>query len=265
MCLSFGVEFLASVWDVDALDYIDEFITKYKIGSGDLTAHNLLQKIVERGKPIILSTGLSTLEEVVAAVEFIKNADSSYVEQKKLALMQCTAMYPIPDIEANLNVMHTLREKTDLPVGYSDHTVGMDALEVAVAMGAEIIEKHFTDRREGKTFRDHKVSATKDEMQAFIEKVKKIRTLQGGIVKRPTPSELEEGHVTSFRRGVYPARNVKAGEIVRDEDLITLRPCRGIGAESFYALIGKRARSDLIKHQELSMDYFEEDEHHPSV
>jgi len=257
LCRQLDVIFMASVWDIDALSYIDEFMPIYKIGSGDLTAYSTIKRIAEIGKPIILSTGLADLEEVLHTMEFIYSIDPSYRVERKLALLQCTSMYPIPDEDANLNVMLTLREKTGLPVGYSDHTIGVTAVETAVAMGAEIIEIHFTDRREGKTFRDHFVSLTKTEIQMLIEKIQKIKKLQGGFDKTPTRAEIESNHVISFRRGLYPARNLKAGEVIREEDIVTLRPCIGLGAELFYEIIGRKLKVDVEKYQILSKECFE--------
>jgi len=240
LCKELDITFMASIWDLDAFSYMDKYLPIYKIGSGDMTAYNLIDKMVKLGKPIILSTGLATYEEVKNVVEFIFTLDSTYITDKKLSLLQCTSMYPIPDEDANLNVMMTYKENFNIPIGYSDHTEGMDAIETAVSMGAEIIEVHFTDTREGKEFRDHKVSATKDEIQKLITKIKKIRTLQGSFEKKPTTSEIESGHVKSFRRGVFAKRDLKVGEIIKEEDLITLRPLEGIGADKFYEIIGKK-------------------------
>jgi len=245
LCKELDITFMASIWDIEAFNYMDKYMPIYKIGSGDMTAYNLIKKMVQTGKPIILSTGLSTYSEVENVVDFINSLDSTYITDKKLSLLQCTSMYPIPDEDANLNVMMKYKENFKIPIGYSDHTEGMDAIEIAVAMGAEIIEIHFTDSREGKEFRDHKVSATKNEIQELIIKIKKIRTLQGSFEKKPTTSEIESGHTKSFRRGVFAKRNLKAGEIIKEDDLITLRPFEGVGADKFYELVGKKLIHDL--------------------
>ena len=251
-CQELNVMFMASVWDYEAFDYIDQWIPIYKVGSGDLTAYNFIARIVETGKPIILATGLSTIDEVLATVEFIKQKDQSYITDKKLALLQCTAMYPIPDEEANLNVMNTLRDKTALPVGFSDHTKGVLAAEVAVSMGAEIVEMHFTSSRENKQFRDHQLSITKSEMIDFIAKVNRIKLLQGSSVKKPTRSEIKSNHIYSFRRAVYPSRNLPKGSLLSQDNLNTLRPCNGLGAELFYDLCGQEVDYELQKGQKLS-------------
>ena len=254
ICGEYGVDFLASVWNPEAFEWAGPLMPLFKVGSGDLTAYDILARTARTGKPIILSTGLATLAEVLAAVDFILRVDPSYETERKLALLQCSAMYPIPDSDANLNVMETLRKATGLPVGYSDHTTGSDAILAAVAMGAEIIEKHFTDTREGKEFRDHKVSLTRAEMQEFTEKVRRIHTLKGTGEKCPVPSELEAGHVRSFRRATYPARDLQAGHVLSADDLVTLRPCVGLGADAFYDIVGKTLKENVTRHQPLSWD-----------
>ncbi|MCO4783742.1 MAG: N-acetylneuraminate synthase family protein [Candidatus Cloacimonetes bacterium] len=247
LCEDLGITFMASVWDMEAFSWIDPYIPIYKVGSGDLTAYPLLKKMVLTGKPMILSTGLSTFEEVQDAVDFINSVDPKFVEEQKLSILQCTSMYPIPYEDANLNVMCTYMEEFDLPIGYSDHTVGMEAIETAIVMGAEIIEVHFTDCREGKVFRDHKVSATCSEIQELIKKIDRINTLKGSYEKKPTPSEINAKHVDSFRRGVFVTRDIKQGETLTESDLITLRPNIGTGAENFYKLIGTKVSENLDK------------------
>ena len=256
ICTRSGVDFLASVWNPEAFAWAAPLLPLFKIGSGDLTAYDILALTAATGKPIILSTGLSTMKEVLAAVEFIQGIDASYKTDGKLALLQCSAMYPIPYSDANLNVMHTLRKATGLPVGYSDHTPGDEAILAAVAMGAQIIEKHFTDSREGKTFRDHKVSLTQDEMRAFVARTENIHTLQGDFEKRPVPSEIEAGHVKSFRRATYPGKDLPAGHVIEQGDLVTLRPCQGLGAEYFFSIVGRTLAQAVARHQPLSWDLF---------
>ena len=166
-------------------------------------------------------------------------------------------MYPIPNREANLILINKFKEEYKITTGYSDHTVGTEAVEVAVALGAEIIEMHFTDKREGKTFRDQKVSFTADEIRELIKKIKVITTLHGEGNKQPTESELESNHVKSFRRAVYPIRDLKAGSVLHEGDLTVLRPNHGIDARDFYKILGKKLKKNIKKLQVLSWDYFE--------
>lgn len=254
-CQAAKVGFMASVWNPDYLRWIDEYMSIYKIGSGDLTAYSVIREIAKTGKPMILSTGLATLQEVLETVAFIQSLDDRYKDPDYLSILQCTSMYPIPFEDANLSVMTLLRQATQLPVGYSDHTEGSRALEIAVAMGAEILEFHFTDEREGKTFRDHKVSLTKDEVLALGQKIEEIRRLQGHYLKRPL--EVEGDHRISFRRAVYPAHDLNAGSVIKAEDLVSLRPNHGIDARDFDKLIGKKLKTDVQAHQKLDWNLFE--------
>jgi len=245
MCRAAGVGYLASVWDLDMLEWIDPHLAVYKIGSGDLTAYPILRELARRGKPMIVSTGLSTLDEVVAAVAFVQSVNAGYRRADMLALLQCTSMYPIEDRDANLRVMDTLREATGLAVGYSDHTKGRTALFVAAARGAEVLEFHFTDDRTGKVFRDHQVSLTPDEVRALCADLDQLRVLLGDGVKRPLPSEVETGHVTSFRRAVYCRHAIARGHVIRADDLVVLRPNHGVDARQFDEVLGKPAARDL--------------------
>jgi len=251
-----GKKFTASVWNEDFFDWIDPYMGLYKIGSGDLTAYPLLKKTAETGKPIILSTGLSTEQEVMEALRFIQSVDKKYREPEWLGVLQCTSMYPISTADTHLAVMHRLRELTGLTIGYSDHTIGTRALQYAAAMGAEILEFHFTDTRENKTFRDHQVSLTRDEVLALIDEIGIIAELTGTDRKQPLPVEIDNGHVESFRRAVYPRMDIAANTVIGEQHLITLRPNHGIGAESFYDLIGKKCRVDLKQYQKLDWTYF---------
>lgn len=255
ICQENKAGYLASVWIPEAIEWIDPFMDFYKIGSGDLTAYPVIAETLKTKKPLLLSTGLATEQEVLDCVQFIDKIDNTYLQDGKLAILQCTSMYPIPIDDANLNVMQTLGQKTGCVVGYSDHTEGSEALETAVAMGAQVLEFHFTDTRVGKEFRDHKVSLTKEEVQLLIEKIEKIRRLQGNDLKKPLP--IEGDHVVTFRRGVYPAKDLRAGTEIKVEDLITLRPAHGIPADQFYSLIGKKAKIELTKHQLLAHEMFE--------
>jgi len=256
MVLDAGKKYTASVWSIDALEWIDDYISVYKIGSGDLTAYPLLRAIALKGKPIILSTGISTEDEVLSSVAFIQSVNPVYKNKNFLALLQCTSMYPIPDSDANLNVMARLKQLTGLTVGYSDHTEGPKALYYAASLGAEVLEFHFTDIREHKTFRDHKVSLTPDEVNTLASELLLINRLKGNAIKRPVEIEMQNEHHITFRRAVYPSRDIKKGELLSEDNLTVLRPNHGIDARQFDELIGRTATRSLKKHQKLDWDYF---------
>lgn len=250
-----GLKYTASVWDIHMMDWIDPYIPFYKIGSGDLTAYPVLEAIAKRGKPIILSTGLSTESEVLESVALIQQINPIYKNPNQLALLQCTSMYPIAPSDAHLNVMLRLKELTGLTVGYSNHVEGSYALEIATAMGASILEFHFTERREGKQFRDHKLSLTCDEVQALIEKIKLITALQGKSQKEVLPIEIDHQHPISFRRAIYPIMDIPAGTVLTEDMLTVLRPNVGIDAREFSSVLGKQTKVTLKKHQALSWKF----------
>ena len=252
MCRDAGVAYLASVWDLEMLEWIDEYQSYYKIGSGDLTAWPVVREFARRGKPIILSTGLSTLDEVIETVAFIQSVDPRYREPEFLCLLQCTSMYPIPDHEANLRVMDALRAATGLAVGYSDHTEGGMALRAATAMGAQALEFHFTDSREGKVFRDHKVSLTPDEVRALQQDLAQICALRGTPVKTPQATEVEQQHPVSFRRAAYLSRDLPAGTVIAREHLVVLRPNHGVDARDAESLIGRPLTRDVRAFESLA-------------
>lgn len=249
-----GILYTSSVWDVAAMSWLDKYISIYKIGSGDLTAYPVIRRTAELGKPMIISTGLSTEEEVLATIQYIQGLDSAYYSKDMLVILQCTSMYPIASGDAHLNVMQRLRDITGLTVGYSDHTEGSKALFYAVAMGAEVLEFHFTDSRAGKEFRDHKVSLTPLEVKDLIEEIRLIRRLQGNPIKQPVAIELEHGHEVTFRRAIYPSRDIQAGEVLTAENLTVLRPNHGIDAREFDVILGKKAAVNLRRHQKITRE-----------
>ena len=256
-CKNAGKDYLASVWDIDALNWIDEYSSMYKIGSGDLTAYPIIEKIAEIGKPIILSTGLSTFDEIFQTVKFIRQKNSIYDNKNMLAVLQCTSMYPISESETNLNVLKLFKNELNVNVGYSDHTEDIEALYLATVTGAEVLEFHFTDSKEGKTFRDHKVSLTNTDIDQLVSKIQRSKNILGNIVKQPTESEIENNHHVSFRRAIYPNRDILKGEKITKDDLIALRPKKGIDARCTEKIIGKKAKINIKKLSRINFDMFE--------
>ena len=245
ICNSKGIKYTSSVWSIDSVEWIDPYVDFYKIGSGDLTAYPIIKSIVNKGKPIILSTGLSNIDEVLKTVKFIQDIDYRYRNSDMLCLLQCTSMYPIASKDVNLNVMNQFKDLTNLAVGYSDHTEGLEALKIAASMGANVLEFHFTDTRENQTFRDHKVSLTKQEVISFRRFIEELSLLKGEGEKKLLKIESENNHQNSFRRGVYLNKELKKGSFIKEEDLICLRPAKGTDATMFYNLIGSSVLKDI--------------------
>ena len=235
-----GRQYMASVWDEAMLEWIGPLVEIHKVGSGDLTCYPILRALAATGKPIVLSTGLATFEDIRGAVEWIARQDESYATGGKLALLQSTAAYPAPDESANLRVIPALATEFGLPIGYSDHTVGADALELAYALGARILEKHFTDSRDGKAFRDHQISLTADEVRALLGRLRRAEALLGSPAKGLTEAERAAGHEVSFRRALHARRYIAAGEALTADNVAPLRPEVGIGAARYYEVLGRK-------------------------
>jgi len=210
-----------------------------------LTAYPVIAEFAKRGKPIVLSTGLSTAEEVSHATNFLRQVNSFYDGASNLAVLQCTSMYPTAEDEVNLAAMNELGRVTGAAIGYSDHTRGSLALLAAAARGACVLEFHFTDSREDKTFRDHAVSLTRDEVRNLAADVQRIRRLLGDSEKAPTRSELAAGHVESFRRALYCRHDLAAGDAIQKEGLVALRPNHGLDARLKDQAVGRRITRDI--------------------
>jgi len=251
MCKSNKVKYLASVWNLEMLNWIDKYLDYYKIGSGDLTAYPIIKEFALRGKPIILSTGLSSIKEVKETIKYIQKINSKYKKKEYLAILQCTSCYPTTDTDVNLNCIDTLKEKTKMTVGYSDHSLGSLALKAAYVKGAEILEFHFTDTRVGKKFRDHKISLNLKETKSLIKDLCRIKSFMGNKEKKPTINEIESGHNRSFRRAVYVNKNLKIGHVIKLSDLVFLRPNCGVDARDFEKIIGKKTISKIIPYKKL--------------
>ena len=257
MCSEANKDFNASIWSKNMTYYINKYMSFYKIGSGDMNCYPLIKSFLKYNKPIVISTGLATMDEIVNTVNFIRNENSLYTKNSMINLLQCTTMYPIKNNEANISVMNEYKKINNVGVGYSDHTIGSDALLLAAIYGANILEFHFTDNREDKVFRDHQVSLMPNEVNKLIQDIKKFKLLSGSPNKFPLETEIKNGHIISFRRAVYLNKNLKKGHKVKEDDLIALRPMEGISSVHFEKLIGKTLKIDIEKYEKLDFNFFE--------
>ncbi|MCB0317153.1 MAG: N-acetylneuraminate synthase family protein [Bdellovibrionales bacterium] len=256
-----GMHFMASLWDSDAIETFDPLIDIHKVGSGDFTNFPLLKKLANTNKPLILATAMCNLDDIRQTLNFIDSINPNLRKENKLCLMHCVAMYGDPKDEyAHLAAIKVLQEEfSDIHIGYSDHTLGNYACELAIAMGSRVIEVHFTDDKT-REFRDHHLSITKDEMRDLLEKSKKIISLLGDFKKEPVQEIETKERIADFRRAVYLTKDVVAGTKITEEMLTTLRPNKGIDARSFYNLIGKKLIRDVNAYEALSINWIENDE-----
>lgn len=251
ICKKNNVIYSASAWDLDSIEWIKKYLKFYKIGSGDLTAYPIIDKIVNQKKPIILSTGLSNLKEIKETIKHIQSQNKIYKNPNMLSVLQCTSSYPTPDSEVNLNVIETIKKNIKLPVGYSHHNKGTLALLGAYIMGANILEFHFTDTRKGKKFRDHKISLDINDTKELVFNIRRINLLKGTFEKKPTKSEILSGHIKSFRRAVYSTKLLKAGEQFRNKNLKFLRPNVGLDPRDLKKSIGKKIKKKTYPLQRI--------------
>ena len=242
--ISSGKDYITSIWDSNAYNVLSPYIKYVKIGSGDMDSYSFLKLAARFQKPIILSTGLSTLSEVKRSVKLIRDFNPLYNERRMIYVLQCTTMYPIEFEEANLDVMTNYRT-LGTKVGYSDHTIGSSALKLAAVLGADMLEFHFSDNNKNTSFRDHLVSLEKDhvnELYAYFDEVSKLR---GSALKEPTKSEIDTGHIKSFRRGTYAVRDLDVNEYITDQDICEKRPVNS--GLKFENLLGKKIVKSVSK------------------
>jgi N-acetylneuraminate synthase/N,N'-diacetyllegionaminate synthase len=242
-----GLVFLATPFDYEAVDQLDALgLPAFKWASSEINDLPLLKYAASKGKPMILSTGMSNLGDVQEAVDAVRSTGNNAI-----VLLHCVALYPTPSDQVNLRAMDTLREAFQLPVGFSDHTLGLTASVAAVARGACVIEKHFTlDRRlEGP---DHKFALEPSELKALVRAVREIEACLGSPEKRPTPGE--EAKLPLSRRSIIAAVDIPKGCTITSDMLIIKRPGYGIPPKFLDVVVGRQARADIPKNTPIRWD-----------
>ena len=217
-----GLGFLSTPFDTASLDLLCELdMAALKLGSGELTNRTLLMDVGTRGLPVLCSTGMSTMDEVGAAMSWLRAGPTPV----PVVLMHCVSSYPAPLRECNLRAMVAMRERFEVPTGWSDHTIGFEAAVAAVALGAVVLEKHLTldNDRQGP---DHKASADGDAFAAYVQAVQGVHAALGNGTKVPTAAEAE--NVAVVRRSWHAARDLRAGDVVAGADVVGLRPESGV-------------------------------------
>ncbi|KAF5414719.1 MAG: hypothetical protein C5S38_04670 [Candidatus Methanophagaceae archaeon] len=234
------IMFLSSPFDKESVDLLDEMnVPAYKIASGEITNFPLLKHIAEKEKPIILSTGMATLGEIEEALNVIRNEG---VED--IVLLHCVTSYPVKMEDVNLSVIETLRHAFKLPVGFSDHTLGITIPIAAVALGACMIEKHFTLDR-NLPGPDHKASLEPDELKEMVQAIRDVEKALGDGIKQPTVAEKEIKKVA--RRSIVAKVDISEGTVITGDMLDVKRPGTGIEPKYMREIIGKRVKAYITK------------------
>ena len=238
-CKTKDIQFLSTAFDHDSIDLLDELnIPLFKIPSGEITNLPYLRHIGKMGKPIIMSTGMSSLEEVRDALNVLIESGA---EKEQITILHCNTEYPTPMEDVNLNAMLTISDDLGVKIGYSDHTLGIEVPIAAVALGAVVIEKHFTlDRTLPGP--DHAASLEPNELKEMVTTIRNIEKAMGDGIKKPSPSETK--NISVARKSIVAKMPIKKGELFTEENLTVKRPGIGISPMEWDAVIGKAASSD---------------------
>ena len=245
-CEEIGIKFLSSPFDIESIRFLNNLGMEFwKIPSGEITNYPYLVEIAKTRKDIVLSTGMSNCTEILDCISVLKEHGAG-----RLTLMQCNTQYPTPYEDVNLNAMKTMRELTGLSVGYSDHTEGIEVPIAAAALGASVIEKHFTLDRNMKG-PDHKASLEPGELKAMVSAIRHIEKALGSEEKKISPSEAE--NVAVARKSIIASRTIKKGEVLTENNLTTKRPGDGISPMMWPQILGTRAVRDFDEDEKIEI------------
>ena len=232
-CKEIGIQFLSTPFDIESIHFLKDIVNFWKIPSGEITNYPYLVEIAKTGMSVIVSTGMAEISEIDNAVKLLKDNGCG-----DITLLHCNTQYPTPYEDVNLLAMNTLKERYGVPVGYSDHSNGIEVPIAAVALGAEVIEKHFTlDKNlEGP---DHKASLEPQELKEMITSIRNIEKALGSVEKKITVSEAPNKSVA--RKSIVAKCDIAAGEILTEENITTKRPGNGISPMRWNEVLGTKA------------------------
>lgn len=244
-CNKKNIQFLSTPFDIESIHFLNDMVPFWKIPSGEVTNYPYLVEIAKTGKPVVMSTGMCELSEIDSAIAVLK-ANGTH----EITLLHCNTQYPTPYKDVNLRAMETLRKRYSVKVGYSDHTQGIEVPIAAVALGAEVIEKHFTlDRTLPGP--DHKASLEPDELAAMVKAIRNIEAALGNADK--TVSDSERENIEIARKSIVAAKTIKKGELLNEKNITTKRPGTGLSPMLWNSLIGTKAIRDFQEDEEIEI------------
>jgi len=248
-CNSKKIKFFSTAFDIDGISYLSSLnLGVFKIPSGELTNFPYLRAIANTELPVILSTGMANIEEIEKSINVLI---SNGTKKNLITVLHCNTEYPTPMKDVNLKAMLTIKEKLGVSIGYSDHTLGIEVPIAAVAMGAEVIEKHFTLNRNMKG-PDHKASLEPNELKEMVIAIRNIEmAISGNGIKEPSLSEKKNIHIA--RKSIHLSKDLSSGSIITEKDIISLRPGDGICTMNWMDVIGKKVNKDLKKFTKLTL------------
>ena len=244
-CNKVGINYLSTPFDFESIEFLDELCDIWKVPSGEIINVPYLERIGRTKKHVIMSTGMGTIDEIKGAIEILTDNGCPSIQ-----LLQCTTQYPTPYEDVNLRAMYDLKDKFNLEVGLSDHSIGIEVPIAAVGMGAKIIEKHFTlDRNmEGP---DHKASIEPEELNKMVKSIRNIEKALGTGKKDRRDTEIENLHVA--RKSIVASRNISKGEKFTVENIVPRHAGKGISPIKWYDVIGQVAKRDFIEDEMIEL------------
>ncbi|MFY0698234.1 MAG: N-acetylneuraminate synthase [Balneola sp.] len=252
-CQKREIQFLSTAFDVEGIDFLNQFaLPFFKSPSGEITNYPYLKCLAETGKPVVLSTGMADMQEIESALKVLTDYG---LTKNDITVLHCNTEYPTPMQDVNLKAMNSIAERFKVQVGYSDHTLGIEVPVAAVALGAKIIEKHFTLDR-NLPGPDHRASLEPRELKDMVTAIRNTeKAISGNGKKEPSPSEAENKQVA--RKSIHTNRAIEAGEILKEEDIIPLRPGNGISPMKWKDIIGKAVNRPYETMEILTWDSLE--------
>lgn len=244
-CQSKDIGFLSTPFDIDSIHFLNDMVPFWKVPSGEITNYPYLVEIAKTEKKVVLSTGMSNVKEIEVAVDVLKQFGTS-----DIVLLHCNTQYPTPYEDVNLRAMNMLENHFGVEVGYSDHTNGIEIPIAAVAMGATIIEKHFTLDR-NLSGPDHKASIEPGELRQMVTSIRNIEAAMGDGVKAVTKSEKE--NIDVARKSIVAAINIKKGEVFTSQNITTKRPGNGVSPMMWNDVIGRKAIRDFYEDELIEL------------
>lgn len=239
-CMQRNINFFSTAFDVEGVKYLNELgLSFFKIPSGEITNYPYLREIALIGKPVIMSTGMCSEFDIKQALDVLIKFG---LEKNKISILHCNTEYPTPMQDVNLKAMLNIKKIFDVEIGYSDHTLGIEVPIAAVAMGAKIIEKHFTLDR-SMPGPDHLASLEPDELKAMVNSIRNIELAMEGTGEKK-PSESETKNIAIARKSIHVNKKLTKGNIIAEDDIISLRPGHGISPMEWENVIGKRILVD---------------------
>jgi len=248
-----GILFLSTPFDIESVNFLKPLVPAFKIASGDNNFFPLIEAVAHTGKPIIISSGLCDLKQISKAKAFIERIWRKDRITQEMAVLHCVTSYPVKADEANLLAIRTLHKKLGVTVGYSDHTLGIDAAVLSVALGARIIEKHFTIDKNYSDFRDHKISADPKDFAELVRRVKETVMMLGD--GRKPIQESEEVFLEKVRRSIVARRNLSKGDVINLDNIDWVRPGGGLPPGSEKSILGKVLKKPVKKGEMILAGY----------